>query len=153
MARIWQISFFAPNYNVSLKTEKKSPQGGLKKEKFKTQKPNWIEKIIIWLTSSKKKLHRIFARMAQVIQEEKIELVINDGDLMENPQNERGLITRKGIATAKQIMRSFCEKNHVRMELNAGNYEMAYWKNQQAFFHPSPFLFLILYIGKYKYKK
>ena len=64
--------------------------------------------------------------MTQVIREEKIELVINDGDLMENPQNERGLITREGIATAKQIRRSFCWKNHVRMEINAGNHCLGY---------------------------
>jgi len=113
----------------------------LKKEKFKTQKPNWIEKIIIWLTSSKKKLHRIFARMAQVIQEEKIELVINDGDLMENPQNERGLITRKGIATAKQIMRSFCEKNHVRMELMPATMRWHIGKTNRPFFIPHHFYF------------
>ena len=97
-----------------------------KKDKFKTQKPNWIEKIIIWLTSSKKKLGDVFALMAQVIREEQIELVINDGDMMENPQNERGLITREGIETAKKIRRSFCWTNHVRTEINAGNHCLGY---------------------------
>lgn len=97
-----------------------------KKDKFKTQKPNWIEKIIIWLTSGKKKLSDVFALMAQVIREEKIELVINNGDMMENPQNERGLVTREGIEAAKKIRRSFCGKNKIRMELNAGNHCLGY---------------------------
>ncbi|OGI26638.1 MAG: hypothetical protein A2359_00775 [Candidatus Moranbacteria bacterium RIFOXYB1_FULL_43_19] len=97
-----------------------------KKDKFKTQKPNWIEKIIIWLTSSQKKLQRIFVRMTEVIREEKIEIVIHNGDLMENPQNEQGLVTREGIQTAKQIRRSFCWENHVHMQINAGNHCLGY---------------------------
>lgn len=97
-----------------------------KKDKFKTQKPNWIEKIIIWLTSSKKKMACVFERLAEIIREKEIDLVINDGDMMENPQNERGLVTREGITTAKEIRRSFCGKNHIHMELNAGNHELGY---------------------------
>lgn len=97
-----------------------------KQEKFKTQKPNLIEKIIIWLTSSKEKLVRIFEWMAEVIREEKIDLVVNNGDTMENPQNERGLITQEGISAAKQIRHDFCGKNHVRMEINAGNHCLGY---------------------------
>lgn len=97
-----------------------------KAQKFKTQKKNWIERLISWRMSKQEKERAIFEAMTKVIREESIKLVINNGDLMENPQNERGLITRKGIATAKQIMCSFCEKHHVQMELNAGNHEGGY---------------------------
>jgi len=76
--------------------------------------------------SSQKKLRQVFDRMAEVIKMDKIELIINNGDLMENPQNERGLTTKKGIATAGQIVNSFCEKTGVQMRLNAGNHELGY---------------------------
>ncbi len=97
-----------------------------KKEKFKTQKKNWIERLISRRMGKQEKEKAVFEEMARIIHEENIKLVINNGDLMENPQNEQGLITRKGIGTAKQIMRSFCEKYHVQMELNAGNHCTAY---------------------------
>lgn len=97
-----------------------------KEDKFKTQKPNLIEKIIIWLTGSKDKLSQVFERIAEVIHEKDIDLVINDGDMMENPQNERGLAMREGINAAKDIKRTFCGKTHVHMKINAGNHELGY---------------------------
>jgi len=62
------------------------------------------------LTGGKKKYSQVFDRMVEVIQDQEIELAIHAGDLMENPQNERGLVIKKGIATARQIIDSFCNK-------------------------------------------
>lgn len=98
-----------------------------KKEKFKSQKKNFIETAIQFLAkifSYKEK--RMYQLMAKVCREEKVDVGIINGDFMESLRTERGLETQRDLETAFWEKRQMELLLGVDLMLNAGNHELGY---------------------------
>jgi DNA repair exonuclease SbcCD nuclease subunit len=88
-------------------------------------------------TSLLKKIFRkehseaVISKMEKIIQQEKISLVIHNGDLMEHYPNEKGLHSKEAFEMTQKMIRQFETRNKVPLLLNMGNHESGY--TQESF--------------------